>query len=1172
MKNENFKKRLALALVPILSLTSVIGNVPILPTSVFAVTIEEPAGEPTVAAETTTVATEEQVAETTTLEVEEPAAIEDETEDVLNEVPKEFQDLSVVNKDVLNADSTWTITGEAEGSSKLEYKVVGDALYATATVNTKFNFAGIGDTNGVTFKVTNGTNKQVKTFTYTADDDPEPITLTNGEATIPNAIAKTITAINLEFEPAYTISWGAVTGGTLKIGTDDSSPYTSNGTEITVTLTPATGKQVKTFTVGGEDKKGNLESNAYKFAPSADTEISVEFEDIPKPEEDDFTISWTVGTGGTLKIGTDEASPYTSDGTEITATITPPEGNRAIKTFTVAGADKKSDLKNGTNGTKTYKFTPTADTAIVVEFDDVVSELYISGTLKATFKDLAGVMTYINAQTTEADYTIDILDDIPSLALTLPAATKAKSITLKTAKAENAQATVAISNTTLAIPTELILDNVVLTSSGVNLTLSAADSALTVKAGGGIDKVVNVTTAANKVITLDDTTKFVVTGNLSGKPNITIKGNLEIAGTAAIGDLTYGAAATVTLKKAEVAASSIGKIVVDGDFVAVLKSSKLSLTIAEIDATKATTTGKGLTIQAIELGEKKYPVIKITGKVKKGKDPISLTLYTNNTYGTAATIAPSTTIITSVKTTKPADAKDTTGSMFTTLNKNGTADYAFYKDGTSLKLGNEFIALEAKKGAGTVEETFIRLQDAFKYIDDEKTLTDVILKVSGDTPSHGVILFPATEVTIQSSDDSKQYKVLFTGSVKLNANLTLKHIELSNSNIKGIAFDLNGKNLTLDTDSKVIFNNIVDTTKVTGTDTKASALNIKDAADLSFLGNINAIGNVNIEDDVIFKGAVANVELIDLKAAKYAYFRGGAITNKLKYVSNAKIYLQTTEKGAISKNITIKATKDAVTGTGKLKVNAVIDELTAAKDGLPEKITIKTAGGGSEKVIPGAVIVKLFKDSDAKAASFVTDAKNIKADTQTLIATKAGTTIKIAEPKLTLTDTTADATYVENFVTIEEALGVTLSGTTYKITITGDIVGADLSNIPAKITEITAAKPAEGKLPFKIVTAKDIGLNSGLIIENLNVLAAAKTIGVVITTGTGDTAVTTYTNATKDLLLKNTSLTVKEGYIKDLTLQDDAIITFKVSGYLETLILTKGSTVGKIASIPVPKT
>ena len=49
-------------------------------------------------------------------------------------------------------------------------------------------------------------------------------------------------------------------------------------TSVTVTVAPAEGQQVATFTVGGEDKKADLVANAYTFTITADTEVAVTYE------------------------------------------------------------------------------------------------------------------------------------------------------------------------------------------------------------------------------------------------------------------------------------------------------------------------------------------------------------------------------------------------------------------------------------------------------------------------------------------------------------------------------------------------------------------------------------------------------------------------------------------------------------------------------------------------------------------------------------------------------------------------------------------------------------------------------------------------------------------------------------------------------------------------------
>jgi len=51
------------------------------------------------------------------------------------------------------------------------------------------------------------------------------------------------------------------------------------GTEVTVTVAPATNKEVSLFTVNGADRKSNLVNNQYKFNIDVDTEIKVEYKE-----------------------------------------------------------------------------------------------------------------------------------------------------------------------------------------------------------------------------------------------------------------------------------------------------------------------------------------------------------------------------------------------------------------------------------------------------------------------------------------------------------------------------------------------------------------------------------------------------------------------------------------------------------------------------------------------------------------------------------------------------------------------------------------------------------------------------------------------------------------------------------------------------------------------------
>ena len=54
-------------------------------------------------------------------------------------------------------------------------------------------------------------------------------------------------------------------------------------TDVTVTVVVPAGKQIKSFTVAGVDKKSELVEGKYTFKITADTEVKVEYEDKPSP-------------------------------------------------------------------------------------------------------------------------------------------------------------------------------------------------------------------------------------------------------------------------------------------------------------------------------------------------------------------------------------------------------------------------------------------------------------------------------------------------------------------------------------------------------------------------------------------------------------------------------------------------------------------------------------------------------------------------------------------------------------------------------------------------------------------------------------------------------------------------------------------------------------------------
>jgi len=78
------------------------------------------------------------------------------------------------------------------------------------------------------------------------------------------------------------------------ISSDPAAGTITENTSVTVTVSPAAGKQVASFTVGGVDKKAELAAdpvNQYTFSITANTIVAVSYEDIPAGE---FTLNLLV--------------------------------------------------------------------------------------------------------------------------------------------------------------------------------------------------------------------------------------------------------------------------------------------------------------------------------------------------------------------------------------------------------------------------------------------------------------------------------------------------------------------------------------------------------------------------------------------------------------------------------------------------------------------------------------------------------------------------------------------------------------------------------------------------------------------------------------------------------------------------------------------------------------
>ena len=149
-----------------------------------------------------------------------------------------------------------------------------------------------------------------------------------------------------------------VDNGTVKVEPASADNKYDDGTEITVTLTPAQGYEVATFTVGGVDKKAELKDGVYKFNITADTAIAATF------KAQQFTVTTTV-TGeseqGSIALSPEPTEGKYAYGTRVTVTVTAKSGYGITPNSFKVSTDPDAELVDGE-----YTFTVTADTTISV--------------------------------------------------------------------------------------------------------------------------------------------------------------------------------------------------------------------------------------------------------------------------------------------------------------------------------------------------------------------------------------------------------------------------------------------------------------------------------------------------------------------------------------------------------------------------------------------------------------------------------------------------------------------------------------------------------------------------------------------------------------------------------------------------------------------------------------
>ncbi|MEG2200769.1 MAG: leucine-rich repeat domain-containing protein, partial [Raoultibacter sp.] len=194
-------------------------------------------------------------------------------------------------------------------------------------------------------------------------------------------VEKTVTVEAKNFDYSYLATLDAGTNGTL---TFDGTPSTSaeillaEKSEPTFTVTPASGYQVATLTVNGEDVKESLvakdaTSQTLTLPPVADTvAIAATFEKIPAPPKPPTPIVNFYSVTATAENGTitSDHATLVREGSSVKCTFSPKE-SYAFESVSVNGELVKA-TEEGTTTAKTYSYN--------------INSIYSNTTIHVSFK------------------------------------------------------------------------------------------------------------------------------------------------------------------------------------------------------------------------------------------------------------------------------------------------------------------------------------------------------------------------------------------------------------------------------------------------------------------------------------------------------------------------------------------------------------------------------------------------------------------------------------------------------------------------------------------------------------------------------------------------------------------------------------------------------------------
>lgn len=236
-----------------------------------------------------------------------------------------------------NDDGTYSITYKDRAAGDHSFKV------NNGTWDTQWGYSDVSSCTGATYVDDGGAIK----ITLSQKSD---VKITFNPTTKKVSIVATSIGHNVTFtQPS---------NGTIKVNNSTTSPQTvAEGDSYTVTLTPKTGYEVDTFTVGGTDKKSLLSNNTYTGTMGT-SNVAV----VATFKKTTYSVSINQQTGGTVSV--DKTTANYQDTVTITAT---PAAGYELSSFSVTDASSQTVTVTTSGNTGTFSM-PASNVTVRANF------------------------------------------------------------------------------------------------------------------------------------------------------------------------------------------------------------------------------------------------------------------------------------------------------------------------------------------------------------------------------------------------------------------------------------------------------------------------------------------------------------------------------------------------------------------------------------------------------------------------------------------------------------------------------------------------------------------------------------------------------------------------------------------------------------------------------------